>query len=171
MAYTAVQVSGGGAGPPDQASPHRRPSHWWGGPDLTGALPLPPALRPPVQNCSETAEGQDAVTRPPALSCSTLVEGRASLPRRGNSELQSFSVLLLRIWGLLSLFCPSSSLGGALVEVQARLWTWSGTSAWTSPQPQSWPRGPQGIKATGGKRKCPQHSLPMTLTLDLAVAG
>ena len=52
------------------------PNGWPFSPGLIGVLPPPPALRPLIQNSSETAEGQDAVTRLPSLP---HLEGRASL--------------------------------------------------------------------------------------------
>ncbi|XP_047705677.1 nicalin isoform X2 [Prionailurus viverrinus] len=71
-----------------------------------------------VQNRSETArEGQDAVTPPPATPPHATA-GR-------HPELQRFSVLLLRTWGVLSLFCPVNSMGGAFGGGPgAGPWTW-----------------------------------------------
>lgn len=172
MAYTAVQVSrgeggtGGRPGPPVGGAtwpgepsapmlaawerwPHSGPGLPRGGfaPSLTRALPLPAALRPPVQNSSETArEGQDAVTGPspapraPACRHSPLLRagGQGSAPGSGrNPELELFCVALEDLgdsFSVLSFELPRRSV-------------W-----WRSPgaRPQTWGRVCRGAPSPRG---------------------
>lgn len=195
MAYTAVQVSrgeggaGGRPGPPVGGAtwpgepsaptlaawerwPHSGPGLPRGGfaRGLTQALPLPAALRPPVQNSSETArEGQDAVRGPLAHAASPCLPPLPTPPRRRaglrprlrgrNPELQSFSVLLLRTWGILSLFCPLNSLGGAFGGgPQGPGHRLGDASAEEPPAPEVAPQ-PSGLARCGQQRRRAQHRL------------
>lgn len=94
-----------------------------------------------------------------------------------NPELQSFPVLLLRIWGLLSLVHPLSSLGGALVEV-CLVWGLaadSGTDVWMSPCPGVGPVALGARKPRQERGTVPSSASasppPVMLTVDLVVAG
>lgn len=182
MAYTAVQVSTGprlgGPGvslPPSCLKPVTAQVP---GPSLVGLFPaslvttcallLPPALRPPVQNSSETApEGQDTVTStagpPPPPSPPSVCRG---LPRPRITEL--FCVALEDLGDSFS-FLSFELLGGAFTGTLGPSHG-LGNKSWPSLWPGRWPRSPQGAKLCYRRKVTGTASGPLLLRV-LATAS